>query len=62
MKDHPICHKNMVSQDSLCGQRFSYIEMDDFLPENSGPSRQVASQDSFHCTDMQDHLPGMCSL
>ncbi len=37
-------HKNMVSQD-----RWSwsiYIEMEDFLPQASGPSRQVVSHGS----------------
>ncbi len=52
LKDRPIGHKNMVSRQVVFGDRFIYIEMCD-LPKTSGPSRQVVSQDRFHCIYIQ---------
>ncbi len=44
LKDYPIGHKNVVSQDRwVLGDGFIYIEMWDFLSKSGGPSRQVVS-------------------
>ncbi len=42
LKDRPIGHKNMVSQDMVIfGDRFSCIEMWDLLPGVCSPLKQV---------------------